>query len=64
MPNRPKDLWGTLPPEARIQLIEEMSSILMEVIDEKLGVGNTSTSGPQGHDLRPLVHPQPGAHQP
>ena len=64
MPNRPRDIWGSLSPEIQTQVIEGMSSILMEAIDEKLGAGNHSTSGPKGRDLRPPVHPAPGTHQP
>ena len=64
MPNRPREVWGSLSPEIRTQVIEEMSTILMEVIDEKLGAGDAPTSGSQGRDLRPPVHPQPGADQP
>jgi hypothetical protein len=54
MPDRPREIWGSLSPQIRIQVVEEMSMILMEVIDEKLGAGNVPTLGSQGREANDL----------
>ena len=57
MPCKPKELWSSLSPELQTQIIDEISSVLQEVIDEQLIASNTGTSGPQSRHLCPPIEP-------
>ncbi len=57
MPRKPKELWSSLSPELQTQIIDDISSVIQEVIDEQLRTSNARTPGSKSRHLHQLIEP-------
>jgi hypothetical protein len=59
---KPKDLWTTLSPALRRQVVDDLAGVLAEV-DHEIGARHTKPSGAQSGGLYPPVDTAPDREQ-
>ena len=62
MNTNPKDLWTTLSPALRRQVIDDLAGVLAE-IGHEIGAGHPDASGAQSGSLHPPIDTAPDREQ-
>ena len=52
----PTTVWERLPPDLQHTILDELSSILQEVIHEHIRTGHVPAPAEESHHLHPAVH--------
>ena len=55
----PTTVWERLPPDLQRTILDDLSSILQEVIHEHIRTGHVPAPTEEGHHLHPTVDPTP-----
>ena len=57
MPTHPTAIWGRLPSDVQHHILDDLSSILQEVMHEQIRTGDAAASSEEGAHLHPTIHP-------